>query len=74
MQKLFIPASFLADVFSPKRNLLPCDNGLYLLREEVAANSSRLYQLFFGEQTFNLKKVVTAEEISSEPDYYCNYE
>jgi len=74
MQKLFIPASFLADVFSSKRNLLPCDDGLYLLREEVAGNSSRLYQLFFGEQSFNLKKAIATEEISSDPDYYCNYE
>ncbi|RXK59314.1 hypothetical protein ESA94_14335 [Lacibacter luteus] len=74
MQKLFIPASFLSDVFSAEKNVLPTDNGLYILREEIVSNSSKLYQLFFGGQPPVLKKAIVAEEIISDPDYYCNYE
>jgi hypothetical protein len=73
MENIFIPASFLSVAFSTESNLLKNDNHMYVIREAVTGNSSKLYRLFFGEQPQQLKKIAAGQNVS-EPDYYSSYE
>lgn len=73
MKPIFIPASFLAVALATKKDLLKTDDCTYILREEVKNRSSKLYHLFFGEQSV-AKKFLAVELAANDPYYFCDYE